>query len=251
MFEHGDVESELIADLSHLPFSELTAASPQIAPLGASPQGTSPFGFPHLTPGLLQWNRCQSQPLPSSACSGELQRYSSASAELARENENILRFALHMASPGLDATCSQNESPGRVDRRGSSPSQRASISPCEMATGRDAKRMRGGSPSAHEQGDLSPPTSLPDDKSPIDPNICPVDVFAPPEAILDEVGWIESCLLVLILRGQGNEASLAFCSSGLGSWAMRAISKLPHFGLTHASASAGQQLLDYQERSAV
>ena len=97
VLERGDVEAELIADLNHLPLGGME--SPHH---GAGGIGSSPYGFPlglGLTPGLRSVGLGALQ-LPSSACSGELQRYSSASVELQNERETALHFALHVASPG-------------------------------------------------------------------------------------------------------------------------------------------------------
>ena len=162
--------------------------------------GASPYGFPHLTPGL-QWSRCQ---LPSSACSGELQRYSSASVELARERENVLRFALHLASPGLDdPNVPSLGSPSKV-----SPGKLPS--PSKFTANREGKRKRDESPLVEVhidehatrwpvstaagfvkpearvqrgEGVVVAPRPVAVSKAPL----ADVDLFAPPEAILDEV----------------------------------------------------------------
>ncbi|KAL1500329.1 hypothetical protein AB1Y20_012993 [Prymnesium parvum] len=168
-FEHGDVEAELVAGLT--------------PGVGGGGDASSPYGFPHLTPALLQWSRHASQPLPSSACSGELQRYSSASLELARENEDVLRFALHMASPGVDEGGIEPQGV-RVELRGSSPSKRARVSPSQQIAPREGKRRRDERPALASEESSE---AARDDRSPMGDENGEMDLFAPPEAILDEV----------------------------------------------------------------
>ena len=95
IFEGGDVEAELIADLHHLPLGGMGLVSPRDHSAAGRWSGLG------LTPGLRSSGPSMRQ-MPSSACSGELQRYSSASVELQNERENALRFALHLTNPGMN-----------------------------------------------------------------------------------------------------------------------------------------------------